>query len=95
MNKILFLIILLVFLILKVFNVIYNNKVRNNPCEEIALMSKKISYNKYEKVSKKTSPSNTIQRVKGDFLDFILENDYTDSQSIENNILDIYGEDLA
>lgn len=95
MNKIFIVAILLIFTVLKLFHLMYRNKMKKKTYKLVNVMNKRVPYKKYEKVSSKMSPSNTIQRQKGDFLDFILENDDTDTNAIENSLLDVYGDDLV
>lgn len=91
-------VLLIIILVLKILNVIYNHMSINQneqhiEKKEFELIKSSVSYEQFQKVSKETLVHNSQVRAKGDFIDFLINNLSFSSNSIENNILKInYGE---
>ena len=83
-------VVLLVSLLLKLCNTVYVRKERGQSEKALELfdfLDKDVSYQKYEKISRRTSVLNNPIRTSGDFLDFLIStDDLNDTEFIENTL---------
>lgn len=89
-------VVLLTLGILKLFNVIFTQKLKKHIFNEqefnqadIALLVDSVSYKKYKNIARRTSVRNSPQRKVGDFMDFLLANTCENYSSIENNLSNV------
>ena len=81
-------------LLLKLLNLRYKRKEKKKVLSVGDFSVIMPSYEQYERISQKASPKNKPKREDGDFFDYVFATDQDDSNSIENRLLEIYGEDL-
>lgn len=84
---------LLILGILKLLNMLFNQKLEKHIFDEqrlnqsdIALFVDNVSYKKYKNIARRTSVRNSPHRKVGDFLDFVLSNVCEEPSAIENNL---------